>query len=301
MTGAGGAEVAFDAGNIVGESAVWDDRQARLYWVDIVGKTIHGFDPATGAHETWNTPDLVTSIGLRADGGAVVGLARTVTLWDFEQEFRTLAEVEPDLPENRLNEGVVGPDGTLWVGTMQNNINTDGSPKDMTETAGRLYRVTADGAVLPLTDDRFGITNTLVWPTAQRLVTADTIENALYAYDYDTVTGQLAGRRTILQGFERGLPDGSCMDEEGYIWNCRVVGGSCLLRVDPEGRIDRVVELPCSWPTSCTFGGPEFETLYVTSARFTMTPQHLEQAPWEGALFRLDAGVRGVPANRFGQ
>ncbi|MDS9950870.1 MAG: SMP-30/gluconolactonase/LRE family protein, partial [Planktomarina sp.] len=90
------------------------------------------------------------------------------------------------------------------------------------------------------------------------------------------------------------------MDAEGYIWNCRVVGGGCVVRFDPEGRVDRVVDLPCSWPTSCTFGGPDLKTLYVTSARFTMTDNHLLAHPFEGGLFAIKPGVVGLRANLFG-
>lgn len=300
MTGEVAAEIAFDARNVVGESAVWDDRSGTLFWVDIVGHRIHALMPESGDHRSWPTPGMVTSIGLRRDGGAVVGLQRTVALWDFGDDFRTLVEVEPDRPDNRLNEGVVGPDGAFWVGTMQNNVNPDGSPRDVTSAEGRLYRVAADGSVSPLTDDRFGITNTLVWPAEDCLVTADTMENALYAYDCDVAAGRLSNRRTILKDFDRGLPDGSCMDAAGYVWNCRVVGGACLARLAPDGTVDRIVELPCTWPTSCAFGGPDLATLYVTSARFTMSDEHLSEAPWEGALFRLDVGETGRPAYRFG-
>ncbi|MHA1548639.1 MAG: SMP-30/gluconolactonase/LRE family protein, partial [Alphaproteobacteria bacterium] len=110
----------------------------------------------------------------------------------------------------------------------------------------------------------------------------------------------LRDRSVLLEGYERGLPDGSCMDADGYLWNCRVVGGSCVARIDPAGNIDRVVELPCLWPTSCTFAGPDLDTLYVTSARFTMTAEHLAAAPWEGNLFAVKPGVRGRLENRFG-
>ncbi|MGI9437182.1 MAG: SMP-30/gluconolactonase/LRE family protein [Geminicoccaceae bacterium] len=293
-------EMAFDAQNVVGESVVWDDRTETLHWVDIVGRRIHTLAPATGRHQSWETPEIVTSIGLRKDGGAIVGLAKTIARWEFDGAFSRLAEVESDMPGNRLNEGVVGPDGAFWVGTMQNNIEPDGSPKDITAATGHLYRVTADGTVDRLSNDRFGITNSLVWTANGRLITADTLENTLYSYACDPDTGRLSDRKTIQAAFDRGLPDGSCIDAEGYIWNCRVVGGDCLLRLDPEGRIDRVVELPCSWPTSCAFAGPDLDRLYVTSARFTMDADHLASAPQEGALFKLDVGVRGRPANRFG-
>lgn len=294
------AELAFPAANVVGESLVWDEVSRRLFWVDIVGKAIHALDPVTRRHDHWQTPEFVTSIGLRKGGGAVVGLTKTLCLWDYCSAFQPFAEVEPDQPANRLNEGVVGPDGAFWVGTMQNNIAPNGEPIDMTENTGRLYRCFADGKVEPLVEDRFGITNTLVWTKDGHLVTADTLKNEIYRYKLDLDRGHLAGRKTILRGFNRGLPDGSTMDSQGYIWNCRVVGGGCVVRFDPNGEIDRVVNLPCSWPTSCTFGGRDLGTLFVTSARFTMDEKHLQTHPQEGGLFAVDADVQGLPAHRFG-
>lgn len=288
------------AENIVGESVIWDDANQRLLWIDIIGKTINTLEPETGAFRSWPTPDFVTSIGLRKDGGAVVGLTREICLWDFEGRFTPLASIESDPPGNRLNEGVVGPDGAFWVGTMQNNINPDGSPVDITENTGRLYRCTVDGQVVPLSDDLFGITNTLVWTTDGDLITADTLRNELYRYSYDPETQRLSDRRTILSGFDRGLPDGSTMDADGFVWNCRVVGGGCVARIDPDGRIDRVIDLPCSWPTSCTFGGKNLDILYVTSARFTMTAEHLMANPMEGGVFSVNPDVLGLPCYQFG-
>ncbi len=116
------AELIFDSRNVVGESLIWDDRRNRLLWVDIVGRKIHRLDPLTLDHESWDTPELVTSIGLRHDGGAIVGLRKELMLWDFGGPFRTIARIEPDHPDTRLNEGVVAPDGSFWVGTMMNNI-----------------------------------------------------------------------------------------------------------------------------------------------------------------------------------
>jgi sugar lactone lactonase YvrE len=103
-----------------------------------------------------------------------------------------------------------------------------------------------------------------------------------------------------MEGFPRGLPDGSTLDAEGFVWTARVAGGGCLTRTAPDGRSDRVVDLPCSWPTSFAFGDPGLGTLYVTSARFTLSPEHLALNPQEGGLFALDVGVAGLPARRFG-
>ena len=294
------AKIVFDARNVVGESLVWDDRTGRLVWVDIIGRRIHCLDPRNLGHERWDMPDLVTSVGLRKDGGAVIGLRKEVALWDFGGPLRTLAPIEADQRGTRLNEGVVAPDGSFWVGTMANNIGPDDAPVDITEDAGRIYRVDAKGEVIELSDDRFGITNTMVWMADGRFVTADTMKNELYSYRWDRSRSRLDDRRPFFERFARGLPDGSCMDAEGYIWNCRVVGGSCLARIAPDGSLDRLADLPCSWPTSCAFGGEDLDTLFVTSARFTMSAQHLAANPVEGGLFALRPGVRGVPANRFG-
>ncbi|MDJ0686812.1 MAG: SMP-30/gluconolactonase/LRE family protein [Alphaproteobacteria bacterium] len=293
-------DLIFPAANTVGESLVWDDRRQRLLWVDIVGKKIHSLAPESGDLETWRAPDFVTSIGLRDDGGAVVGLTKQLCLWDYDTEFRPLADIETDLPGNRLNEGVVGPEGAFWVGTMQNNIGPDGAPTAITDHTGRLYRCTARGEVFLLSEETFGITNTLVWDDRGGLITADTLKNEIYRFDIGSDGSKLENRKTIVSQFERGLPDGSCLDSEGFIWNCRVVGGSCLLRFTPSGELDRVIDLPCTWPTSCAFGGKNLDTLYVTSARFTMSEEHLNSHPQEGGLFAVDAGVTGAKCNRFG-
>lgn len=292
-------ELLFAAQDLVGESIVWDDRTGTLAWVDIGGRRIHRFDPVTGDHRLWPVGFFPTSIGLRTDGGAIVGRTRDVMLWDWGGAGRLLAVPEPDLPENRLNEGRVAPDGSFWVGTMSNNLGPDGRPMAQAGTTGALYRIASDGAVTRLSEDRFGITNTMVWLDDGRFVTADTVANALYAYPV-TADGVLGTRASFGPQVTRGLPDGSCRDAEGAVWTCRVVGGQALTRTLPDGTLDRVVELPCSWPTSCTFGGADLDVLYVTSARFTMTPAHLAAHPQEGAVFMLRPGVRGQPEPRFG-
>jgi sugar lactone lactonase YvrE len=287
------------AEDVVGESIVWDAARARLVWVDIIGRRIHALDPATGAHQIWPIAGRPTSIGLCANGGAIMGMERHICLWDWQATPVPVVEVEPDQPCNRLNEGVVGPDGAFWVGTMRNNINDDDSPRDILSATGSIHRYTIDGGLRHVCKDRFGITNTFAFPSRHEIITADTLANKIYAYQIGP-EGDLSARRELLSGFPRGLPDGSCLDAEGRLWTARVCGGGCLTCITPDGRVERVVELPCSWPTSCTFGGPDFSTLYVTSARFTMTPEHLAAHPEEGALFGLDIGIQGRPANLFG-
>jgi sugar lactone lactonase YvrE len=293
--------IMLDCRDHTGESAIWDAAGQRLVWVDIGNKRIHRLDPSSGHHETWTTPEFVTSIGLRHDGVAVVSLARRIAFWNFGGAFETFAEPENDRPDNRFNEGKVGPDGCFWVGSMQNNLRDDASERDMTGRHGALHRVEATGKSVRLTPYNIGISNTMAWTSDGRFLFGDTLENVIYQYDWVSTSNTITNRRTFFAGFPRGLPDGSCLDAEGYLWNCRVVGGACVVRVAPDGKVDRVLELPCSWPTRCTFGGPNLDTLYITSARFTLSPAHLAAHPQEGALLAADVGVRGLGENLFGR
>jgi sugar lactone lactonase YvrE len=137
-----GATLFIEAADVVGESAVYDDQRGALLWVDIAGKRIHRVLLGDKRHEIWPAPDFPTSIGLRADGGAILGLRDRVVLWDYGGDFRTFAVIEPDLPDNRLNEGRVGPDGAFWVGTMQNNLHPDGSPRQCHAAAAQSIALT---------------------------------------------------------------------------------------------------------------------------------------------------------------
>jgi sugar lactone lactonase YvrE len=286
----------LDCGDVVGESAVWCGRTGRLFWVDIVGRRIHAFSPGRGRHQSWATPEMVTSIGLRRDGGAVVGLRRHLAYWDYGERFESLAIIEPGIPDNRLNEGKVGPDGAFWVGTMQNNIGAGGEPVAMERSSGAYYRVWPSGRVERLTRCEYGICNTMAWDEAGRFLCADTLTNSLYAFDFHDAG--ITSRRTFGSPFTRGLPDGSALDVEGYLWNCRV-GGGCVVRFAPDGAVDRVVELPCAAPTSCAFGGEGLRTLYVTSARFGL-PHERAGSLDEGALFTIATDVPGCPEYLFG-
>jgi sugar lactone lactonase YvrE len=287
-----------DRRDLLGESIVYDDRRNALAWVDIPGKRIHRLWLDDQRHETWAAPELATSIGLRKDGGAIVGLARRVALWDFGGEFRTLAMPEPDIADNRLNEGRVGPDGCFWVGTMQNNIAEDGGNLDVTRNSGAVYRIAPDGAVAQMTPREYGISNTMAWPGGNSFLFADTMRNTIFRFDL--VGGTLKNRRVFFGPYERGVPDGSCLDSEDRLWNCRVVGGNAVACISAEGKLLRLEELPCSWPTSCTFGGPGLDRMFVTSANAHMTAEHLAANPLEGGLFEINPSATGRPENRFG-
>jgi len=297
-TGEEAIRIELAAANGVGESAHWSIEERALYWVDITGRSIERFEPATNRRDRWPVQGFPEAIALRNKGGAIIALDNRVCLFDFSGSPKTLCVPEPDRPGNRLNEGVCDPQGRFWVGTMQNNIAADGSPKPLHSRTGRLFRIEADGSATQADANEYGISNTMAWRADGTFLFADTMELTIYAFDYDALTGAIRNRRVFARTDSPGFPDGSCLDAEGYLWNARF-GGGALLRYAPDGRIDRIVRLPVTNPTSCTFGGPNLATLFVTSARFGLTRDQITSNPAEGALLALDVGVAGNAAVRF--
>jgi sugar lactone lactonase YvrE len=283
-------------GDWCGEGPVWSATQQVLYWVDINRCLVHRLTPSDGNVRTWTFPEPVTALALTQSADTLaVALASKLVIWSPERHSWTETGFRLEgWPDVRLNDGRADPRGSFWVGSMRNNINPDGTSGDVGGTEGSLYRIDPDGRV-SIWEQEIGISNTLTWsPDLRKFYFADTLANLVSVFDYDSSNGAIANKKSFLSGFSRGLPDGAVVDCEGYLWNCRV-GGSCIVRIAPDGVIDEVVEFPGMNPTSCTFGGENLETLYVTSAALGCSGD-----PNAGGLFAMDAGVRGLPENQFG-
>jgi sugar lactone lactonase YvrE len=287
------------SGDWTGEGAVWHAEENALYWVDINRFLIHRLDLATLATRSWFFAEPPTAIGLTdRPGTLVVALASKIIVWQPQNDARAdFAVPEKGWPKVRCNDGRPDPAGNFWVGTMQNNVADDGGDIDITDhTLGKLFRVTAKGT-FSVEKSGIGISNTLGWsPDNRRFYFADTLKNAIYVWDYDVTAGTIANERPFFTGFDRGSPDGSAVDAAGYLWNARY-GGGCVVRVSPDGQVDRVVELPCKAVTTCTFGGPGLKTLFITTAQGGKGSANGEQLA--GGLFALSVETPGLPENRF--
>lgn len=282
-------------GDVCGEGVVWHAAHAAAYWTDINRFLIHRFTPADQCVRTWFFDEPVTALSMtdRDDTLAVV-LGSQVLLWEPASDRRSPSLYRLDQwPQVRFNEARTDPRGSLWMGSMRNNVNADGSSGAVGGRDGVLYRLDPDATATQWGHD-IGISNTLAWsPDRCRFYFGDTLENTIWLYDYDSATGSIANRRPFLKSFARGLPDGSSVDSEGYLWNCRFSGG-CIVRVAPDGKIDRVVEMPVKNVTTCTFGGADRKTLYVTSATVEAAFDRLA-----GGLFAIQTEIRGQPENRL--
>ena len=278
---------------IVGESPVWRPEEQSLYWVDIQSKQIHRFHPSSGRNQTFALPEIVTCIALRAVGGLVLTLRKHFATFDPETlKLEWIGEVECDLPDNRFNDGECDPQGRFWAGTMD--------AVEWSAPSGNLYRLAADRTVTRM-EQNVICSNGLAWsPDGRKMYHTESFRHAIFVSDFEPATGGVSNRRPFvtLDSNGGGFPDGLTVDAEGFVWS-NVVGLGQIRRYDPKGKIERVVQLPVPRATDCTFGGPDLRTLYVTSARETMTSAQLAAAPLSGSVFAIDCDVAGLPSASY--
>jgi sugar lactone lactonase YvrE len=281
-------------GDWCGEGAIWSAEEAALYWTDINRFLIHRLDAGSGAVTFWFFAEPVTALALTdRPGTLLVALGSRLILWqpanDQRDDYRFAL---PGWPRVRLNDGRADPLGNFWVGSMKNNVEPNGESGETAKGEGKLFRIDPAGAVSEWRTG-VGISNTLCWsPDKRHFYFADTLENVVWRYDYDASTGGISNETVFFEGFDRGDPDGSAIDADGYLWNCRY-GGGCVVRLAPDGTIDRIVDMPAENVTTAAFGGPDLRTLYVTTARGKRAGDRLA-----GGLFAFTAPVPGLPENR---
>jgi sugar lactone lactonase YvrE len=271
-----------------GEGPLWHPTERRVYWVDIPAGRIFRYDPATGAHEQCYQGEVVGGFTIQADGALLLFMARgAVKVWR-EGTLTTVIEEIPEERESRFNDVHADPEGRVFCGTMPSPAGP-----------GRLYRLDPDGTLTRLLEG-VGCSNGMAFtPDLSQMYYTDSGKREIYLFDYDRSTGALTNQRLFQRTPEdEGVPDGMTVDAEGYIWSARWDGG-CLVRCAPDGTEERRIHFPAKKVSSVTFGGETYEDMYVTTAG----GDHKEtDGAGAGALFRVRAGIRGVPefASRIG-
>ncbi|OYD83542.1 SMP-30/gluconolactonase/LRE family protein [Azospirillum brasilense] len=286
------AHCVWEAGATLGEGPVWSPSRNALFAVDIRGARLLRYTPADGRGRDWPLEEAACWLVERADGAGFVAGLRSRRLVDLTLDGdRLLVEpevlrLEEDAPGNRLNDAAADTAGRLWVGSM------DDAEQD---ASGALYRVDPDGSVERV-DEGYTVSNgPALSPDGRTLYHTDSPRRTIYAFAL-AADGALSGKRTHIRfGEEDGYPDGMTCDAEGHLWVAHWSGGR-VSRFRPDGTLDRVVRLPVSNVTSCAFGGPGLDQLFVTTAGQDAPAGE----PLAGALFACTPGVVGLPPGRFG-
>ncbi|HZB21536.1 MAG TPA: SMP-30/gluconolactonase/LRE family protein [Blastococcus sp.] len=263
------------------EGPVWFPDGLR--WVDMLAGDVLSLG-TDGTVRRVHAGKVVAAVRPRQAGGAVLAVERGFALQDADGTVTTLDPVWTD-EGIRMNEGGCDPDGRFWCGSMA---------YDQSPGAASMYRLDPGGTVRRVFGD-VTISNGLEWsPDGSLAYYDDTATHRVDVFDYDRDAG-LTGRRPFVVLGDDGNPDGLTVDAEGGVW-VALFGGGAVHRYDAAGRLDVVVEVPTPQVTACTLGGPQLDQLFITTSREGMGP---DDDPLAGSLFRVDAGVRGLPVRAF--
>jgi sugar lactone lactonase YvrE len=278
-----------DVRAVLGEGPVWVSQEGALYWVDIKGRKIFRRDER-GQLEQWETPFQVGSLVPCAGGGFIAGTDHGIGIVDLVSgRFEIVRNSEADLPDNRLNDGKVDRHGRFWAGSM-----------DDTEKAasGSLYRVDPDLKVTRI-DEGYRVANGPAFsPAGDLMYHNDSGRRVTYVFDLDD-DGDATNRRVFATyGADVGYPDGMTVDDEACLW-IAFWDGWCVRRYSPAAECLAEIRLPVARPTSCAFGGPGLDRLYITSASTGLDQAARAAQPRAGGLFMTSPGVRGLPEIPF--
>jgi len=272
----------------VGEGPVWDVAEQALYYIDILGRKVLRWDPASNDLKSWDVPDIIGSMALRESGGSIVALGSGVHSLDFATGEVASIAVGFD-PEVQLADGKVDRAGRFVFGI---------SHRTMKEPKGGLYSLER-GRLIQLDSDIF-LANGPCWsPDNRTLYHADSVRHLIYAYDYDLETGRVAARRPFFDSSPWGpIPDGATVDSEGNLWTA-ICDGGVVLCVSPTGEVLREIAFPTRLPASVMFFGPDLDRLFVPTIDPSFIPGR-EAAPDDGCCFVIDGlGVQGLPEPRY--
>jgi sugar lactone lactonase YvrE len=274
---------------VLGEGPVWEDRSQCLRFVDIEGARLLSYRN-DGSTAIQPFDGGLSAVFVTPTGRLLCATTRGLVSFDpTDAQCRFLRRIEHGRSGNRTNDGKCDPSGRVWIGTM-----------DATERAftGALYRIDRHGHCTRVLDE-IGVSNGLDWsPDGTVFYYTDSKRGLIWRFPFDMTSGALGSRSVFAQvPRNQGVPDGLTVDADGFIWSAHWDGWR-VTRYDPDGAVERVIGLPVPRVTSLCFGGPQLDTLYITSARIGLTGEQLRAAPLSGGLFGCRPGVRGQPANQ---
>ena len=276
---------------LVGEGPMWDVESQTLYWIDIQGGRFWNYDPATGENELLHEGYNTAGAGRNKQGGLTVATWEGVQLWNSDDDFVWLHQGEIDGHPIKLNDVMPGPNGSLFGGSGHLDSCT-------------LFRFNADGSV-DIIDDGLELCNGMGFsPDLRTFYSTDTPKFEIYKWDHNPGTGEISNKRVFATiPSDWGVPDGMTVDAEGFVWSAMWYGGM-VVRLDPDGKEERRIEIPAAQTSSAMFGGKDLDELYVTTAAFGsgsdertgMEPAGFDMSSYRGGdLFRVKLDIQGKP------
>ena len=285
-------ELLDDCNNSLGEGITYSLLNNNLYWLDIgnVSK-LYSLDLSSNKKEIFELPEFVTATSIKSEDELVLATNNGLKLFNTStKKFESVVNIENEQILTRSNDGSSDAYGRFWFGTMQNNFDQDGNGIPITDNIGKLYKVDTNKKISVI-EEGLGIPNTFVWsPDNKNFYFTDTLNGTILSYNFELESGALSNKKNFAN-FDRGHPDGSTIDTDGCVWNCRW-GGSCIVRFTPSGKVDQIIEMPVQNITNCVFGGKDMKTLFITTA------SNEDKNNLDGGLFSINLNYQGIEDNK---
>jgi|SRR5271166_1037104 len=278
---------------LLGEGARWDARRGELLRVDILAGRVYrdrvAKDGALIPVGTYEVPTTVGAIApIEGDEGWLLAAGRGFVHLTVDGAVNELAAVAP--AGTRMNDGACDPQSRFWAGTLADDHHAGG---------GALYRLDGQGQI-ELMLDGLTIPNGLGWsPDGTTMYLIDSGPRVVHAFEFDPVRGTIsAGRVLVTVAEELGAPDGMTVDAAGDLW-VAIYGGGRVHRYSPDGLLRETLIVPAKQSTSCAFGGPGLDRLYVTTATEDWSEARRRAEPAAGLAYRFQTDASGLPATPF--
>jgi sugar lactone lactonase YvrE len=279
---------------ILGEGAFWHEARQSFFWIDIERKRLYEYLIQSKKVNTWSFQHRPSMIALDTQGQLILTFQGGLARFDLQTEhLHWLIEIEKDILDNRTNDGAVDRAGRLWIGTMNVHFK---------DAAGTLYCISNDLSLIKKVEG-LTIPNGLVWSLDDRtMLHIDSPSRKVQAYSFDNKTGAIAFERTAVTiPSEMGSPDGMSIDEEGMLWIAHWDGFGVYRWNPVTGKLMDKIEVPVPQVSSCAFGGPDYDQLFITTARERFSAELIAKYPDSGSIYIARPGVRGVRKNVFGR
>jgi D-xylonolactonase len=275
-----------------GEGPVWDIEAKTLFWTDSAGDEIFAGTAETG-YKLLSKGIHAASLTLHDRGGLMLCGRKGFYHLDRDGKVRMVSNQCEGVQVDNINDIIADPAGRVFGGQEcfqeKEKYNT-----------GFLFKIDTDGKS-SIVDEGLHLSNGMGFsPQADKFYLVDTIARSVYQYDYDIQTGDISNRKILITiDRDEGLPDGMTVDADGFIWIARWFGKG-LSRYDPDGKVERKIELTVSQPSSLAFGGKDYNEIFITTAatywETSLAPRNYNYSSLRGGgVYRLVQDIRGLP------
>lgn len=292
-----------------GDGPIWHNHFG-LVWLDIPNKKIITYNPETNEEKIYDALGWIKALIPTKDGQFIGVYKEGIYYINFVEGIKKIFVIPPDLTNfHYLNDAKCGPDGKIWFGSSDAFFKKF---KESSHTAfssypfknAKLFSVNTDGEI-KIERESIALSNGLEWNrTNNKFYHIDSPKHAIFQYEL-TKDGQLVFEKTVYT-FEilEGFPTGMTIDHEGNLWVALFKGvvvaakskaTTRVVCINPtKSEIIQEIILPVSHVTSCTIGGNNLKTLFITTAYEPLPESQVSKEPLAGYLLQVSIDVQGV-------